>query len=109
MTLAEKVKREKIRRDIRFTNELEGAIGISRTLTDQILKGKTSLNEAPKKKLIAFSSEITEADFTPVSAGSKVKNRNKLSPRLAEMANRPVERSGISSIDEFCEVYDKRF
>ena len=104
MTLLEKVKREKLRRDIRFTNELEGAIGISRTLTDQILKGKTSLNEAPKKKLMEFCSEITEADFTPVSAGKKVENRNKLSPRLAEMANRPIERSFPSSVKEFCEV-----
>ena len=104
MTLLEKVKREKLRRDIRFTNELEGAIGISRTLTDQILKGKTSLNEAPKKKLMEFCSDITEADFTPVSAGESVNKRNRLSPRLAEIANRPIERSFPSSVREFCEV-----
>ena len=89
MTLLEKVKREKLRRDIRFTNELVGAIGIGRTLTDQILRGKTSLNEAPKKKLMEFCSDITEADFTPVSAGEIVNKRNRLSPRLAEIANRP--------------------
>lgn len=104
MTLLEKVKREKLRRDIRFTNDLVKAIGIGRTLTDQILRGKTSLNKEPKKKLMEFCSDITEADFTPVSAGKKVENRNKLSPRLAEIANRPVERSFPSSVREFCEV-----